>query len=102
MDEIKYSGLGGENESRFDYGDREIIINGTRETQLNIPFRNYPLLADTRGYFSSEMAHDFVDGIFRAGRLTGGFIRANVYVNRASGSPNVSSDSEDSDEALFE
>jgi hypothetical protein len=39
-----------------------------------------------------------VDNIYRAGKDTGGFVRASIKVERAQGSPNVSDDgSEDSE-----
>ena len=32
MDETKYQGMHNDHENRFDYGDREIITNGYRES----------------------------------------------------------------------
>lgn len=52
MDAAKYAGLGFETENKFDHGNREILTSGNRESQLKFPFESFPLLADTRSYFS--------------------------------------------------
>ena len=102
MDAAKYAGLGFETENKFDHGNREILTSGNRESQLKFPFESFPLLADTRGYFSSEVAHEFVDGIFRAGRRTGAFVRASIHVTRALGNPNAPDDEDEEFELNLE
>ena len=65
----------------FDYGQRQVIKNKTREGQLSVPFKNYELLSTVnRGYFqmSQETGFEIRDGIFMSGKATGGFVRASV------------------------
>ena len=62
MTEEKFLGLQGELETlKYDYGNRELVKSGIREDLLKLPFTNYPLLSEDKGFFTSELGYDFVE-----------------------------------------
>jgi hypothetical protein len=82
MDESCFYGQKDDLDNKFSYGDRTVLKSELRESQLCLPFFSYPFLAEV-GWrlYSSEANHEFLEGFFRSGRLTQGFIRAGVHIS---------------------
>jgi len=53
------------------------------------------MMTEQKGFFTSELAYEFLDGVYRSGKWQGNILRCNLHVQRSEDRENMEGEDED-------